>query len=152
MIHDTLENSARYEALSPRFAQAFAYLRGVDGTQPLGRVAIAGDDVFAIVQTYTTKPQEKALFEAHRKYIDVQFIHSGRETILWAPLATMKEETLAYTEEKEAALWKLVPDMTPLHLTAGHFCILYPEDAHAPCVEWDAPSEIFKVVVKVAVD
>ncbi|HAL71283.1 MAG TPA: YhcH/YjgK/YiaL family protein [Verrucomicrobiales bacterium] len=152
MILDTLENAARYEVLSPRFAQAFAYLRGVDGTQELGRVDIAGDDVFAIVQTYTTKPQEKALFEAHRKYIDVQFIHSGRETILWAPLAAMKEETLAYTPEKEAALWKLVPDVTSLHLSAGHFAILYPEDAHAPCVEWDASSEVFKVVVKVAVD
>ncbi len=152
MILDTLENAARYEVLSPRFAQAFAYLRGVDGTQEMGRVDIAGDDVFAIVQTYTTKPLEKALFEAHRKYIDVQFIHSGRETILWAPLATMGEETRAYTVEKDAALWKLVPDVIPLHLSAGHFAILYPEDAHAPCVEWDTPSEVFKVVVKVAVD
>lgn len=152
MIHDTLDNSARYEVLSPRFAQAFAFLRSVDGTQTLGRHDIAGDDVFAIVQTYTTKPQEKALFEAHRKYIDVQFLYSGRETILWAPLATMKEETLAYTEEKEAALWKLVAEFTPLHLGPGYFTILYPEDAHAPCVEWDAPSEVFKVVIKVAVD
>lgn len=152
MIHDTLENSARYESLSPHFAKAFAYLRGVDGSQELGKHEIAGQDVFAIVQTYTTKPLENALFEAHRKYVDVQYIHSGRETILWAPLATMKEETRAYTEEKEAALFKLVPDMTALHLSAGHFAILYPEDAHAPCVEWDAPSEVFKVVVKVAVD
>lgn len=152
MIHDTLENSARYEALSPRFAQAFAYLRGVDGTQELGRVDITGDDVFAIVQTYTTKPQEKALFEAHRRYIDVQFIHSGRETILWAPLKTMQEPTMEYNAEKEAALWKLVPDVTELHLTAGHFAILYPEDAHAPCVQWGEPGEVFKVVVKVAVD
>jgi biofilm protein TabA len=152
MIQDTLDNSARYEALSPRFAKAFAYLRTVDGTQELGRVDLDGDDVFAIVQTYTTKPQEKALFEAHRKYIDVQFIYSGREIILWAPLKTMQEETLAYTVEKEAALWKLVPDVTPLHMREGHFSILYPEDAHAPCVEWDGPAEVFKVVVKVAVD
>lgn len=152
MIHDTLENSSRYEALSPRFAQAFAYLRKVDGTQPLGKFEIDGQNVFAIVQTYTTKPLEKALFEAHRKYIDVQFIYSGRETILWAPLALMQEETRAYTDEKDAALWKLVPEMSLLHMTDGHFSILYPEDAHAPCVEWDGPSEVFKVVVKVAVD
>jgi biofilm protein TabA len=152
MIQDTLAQSARYEVLSPRFAQVFAYLRTVDGTQALGRHDIAGDDVFALVQTYTTKLQETALFEAHRKYIDVQFLYSGRETILWAPLAAMKEETMAYDAEKEAALWKLVPDVTPLHLSAGHFCILFPEDAHAPCVQWDEPSDVFKVVVKVAVD
>ncbi len=152
MIQDTLDQSARYELLSPRFAQAFAFLRTVDGTQALGRHEIAGDDVFALVQQYTTKPQSSALFEVHRKYIDVQFLYSGRETILWAPLATMTEETMAYDPSKEAALFKLVPDVTALHLSAGHFAILYPQDAHAPCVEWELPTEVFKVVVKVAVD
>ena len=152
MILDTLANAARYESLNSRFAKAFAFLRTVDGTQALGRHDLDGDDCFALVQTYETKPLEKAKFEAHRKYIDVQFIQSGRETILWAPLATMKEETMAYSEEKEAALWKLVPDVTPLRMSAGHFAILYPEDAHAPCIEWEKPEQVFKVVVKVAVE
>lgn len=150
MILDTLDNAARYESLNSRFAKAFAFLRSVDGSQPLGRHDLDGDLCFALVQTYETKPQEKALFEAHRKYIDVQFIHSGRETILWAPLASMKEETMAYDATKEAALWKLVPDVTLLHLSAGQFAILFPEDAHAPCVEWEQPVQVFKVVVKVA--
>ncbi len=152
MVLDTLANSARYESLNCRFAKAFAFLRTVDGTQELGRHDLDGDLCFALVQTYETKPVEKAKFEAHRKYIDVQFIHSGRETILWAPLAAMKEETMAYSEEKEAALWKLVPDVTPLHMSAGHFAILFPEDAHAPCIEWEKPEQVFKVVVKVAVE
>ncbi|MGV3660769.1 MAG: YhcH/YjgK/YiaL family protein [Prosthecobacter sp.] len=152
MIFDTLDNADRYASLNSRFAKAFAYLRTVDGTQELGRVDLEGDDCYAIVQAYETKPVEKALFEAHRKYIDVQFVHSGRETILWAPLAAMKEETMAFTEEKDAALWKLVPDVTPLHISGGQFAILYPEDAHAPCVEWDKPEQVFKVVVKVAVE
>ena len=146
MILDTLDHAAQYEALNSRFAKAFAYLRTVDGTQPLGRHDLDGDHCFALVQTY------EALFEAHRKYIDVQFIYSGRETILWAPLCSMKEETMAYSEEKEAALWKLVPDVTPLYMGASHFAILYPQDAHAPCVEWDKPEQVFKVVVKVAVE
>ena len=152
MILDTLDNSARYEALNSRFAKAFAYLKTVDGTQPLGRHDLDGDDCFALVQTYETKTLDKAKFEAHRKYIDVQFISSGRETILWAPLASMKEETMAYSDEKDAALWKLVPDTTPLHVSAGHFAILWPQDAHAPCIEWDKPEQVFKVVVKVAVE
>jgi biofilm protein TabA len=152
MILDTLDNSARYESLNSRFAKAFAYLRTVDGTQPLGRCDIDGDHCFALVQTYETKPVERAKFEAHRKYIDIQFVHSGRETILWAPLAAMQEETMAYNEEKEAALWKLIPDVTPLHMSGGHFAILYPQDAHAPCTEWDKPEQIFKVVIKVAVE
>ena len=152
MVLDTLANAARYESLNSRFAKAFAFLRTVDGTQELGRHDLDGDHCFALVQTYETKPIEKAKFEAHRKYIDVQFIQSGRETILWAPLDTMKEETMAYSDEKDAALWKLTADTTPLHVSAGHFAILWPEDAHAPCIEWDKPEQVFKVVIKVAVE
>jgi YhcH/YjgK/YiaL family protein len=152
MVLDTLANAARYESLNSRFAKAFAYLRTVDGTQELGRHDLDGDHCFALVQTYETKPVERAKFEAHRKYIDIQFIQNGRETILWAPLATMKEETMAYSDEKDAALWKLTADTTPLHVSAGHFAILWPQDAHAPCIEWEKPEQVFKVVVKVAVE
>ena len=152
MVLDTLPNAARYESLNSRFAKAFAFLRTLDGTQELGRHDLDGDHCFALVQTYETKPLEKAKFEAHRKYIDVQFIQSGRETILWAPLDTMKEEMMAYSDEKDAALWKLTADTTPLHVSGGHFAILWPEDAHAPCIEWEKPEQVFKVVIKVVVE
>lgn len=151
MILDTLENSALYESLHPGFAKAFAFLRTVDGTQSLGRHDLDGDNAFALVQTYESKPRDSALFEAHRKYIDVQFVYSGSETILWAPLAAMKEQTMAHDDAKDAALWKLVPEATPLHLSAGLFTVFYPHDAHAPCIELEKPEQVFKVVVKVAV-
>ncbi|NDG71800.1 MAG: DUF386 domain-containing protein, partial [Proteobacteria bacterium] len=76
-----------------------------DGSQAPGRYEIDGDRVFALVQKYTTKPVESALYEAHRRYSDIQFIFSGRETILWAPLAAMSEQTMPYDEAKDAALW-----------------------------------------------
>jgi beta-galactosidase beta subunit len=58
MILDTLDHAAQYETLNSRFAKAFAYLRTVDGTQPLGRQDLDGDHCFALVQTYETKPVE----------------------------------------------------------------------------------------------
>lgn len=152
MILDTLAHADSYSSLHPLFGKVFDYLRTVKGTEEPGRYDIEGERAFALVQTYATKPVEKALFEAHRKYIDVQFIHSGRETILWAPLSAMKEQTMAYDEAKEAALWKQVPEATELHLSEDHFAILYPQDAHAPCVEWGASEQVFKVVVKVSVE
>lgn len=150
MILDTLDHLDRYADLNPRFAGAFAFLRGVRGHEAPGRHEIDGENVFALVQAYATRPAEGALFEAHRRYIDVQFVHSGRETILWAPLAAMREPTQPYDGAKDAALWPLVPEATPLHLGPGHCAILFPEDAHAPCLEWETPAQVFKVVVKVA--
>lgn len=151
MILDILANSPRYEPLHPRFARAFAFLRAFKGTEAPGRHDLDGDNAFALVQSYTTKPAASALFEAHRKYIDVQYVFSGRETILWAPLSAMRETTMPYDEKKEAALFKLIPDVTPLHLSGGHFTILYPEDAHAPTIVWDEPTVVVKVVVKIKV-
>jgi biofilm protein TabA len=151
MILDILDHALRYASLTSRFANAFEFLKKADTSLKLGRHEIDGDNVFALVQKYTTKPLEKAQFEVHRKYIDVQFVHSGRETILWAPLASLKKVTMPYTDEQDAALFSLIPDSTPMHLSAGHFAILYPEDGHAPCCVWDAPCEVCKVVVKVRV-
>lgn len=149
MILDTLSHAGRYEAGSPRFEKAFAFLRTITGAEATGRHEIDGDDVYALVQKYPNKPLETAQFEAHRIYADVQYVHSGRESILWAPLAAMREVNSPYNEAKDGAHFKLVPDYTALHLSAGQMAILYPQDAHAPGILWDQPTNVFKVVVKV---
>jgi YhcH/YjgK/YiaL family protein len=152
MILDTITNSSVYANLGPEFAKGFAFLRQFDGSQAMGRHEIDGDRVFALVQSYTTKPIESALYEAHRRYSDIQFIFNGRETILWAPLVTMSDQTMAYDDAKDAALWKCNPtDSTLLRLSAGHVAVFFPQDAHAPGMEWNSPCEVVKVVVKVQV-
>ena len=49
-----------------------------------GRHPIDGEAIFALVSTYETEPEGARSFEAHRKYIDVQYLLSGREIIHWA--------------------------------------------------------------------
>ena len=150
MIAGTLAQSSRYASLSPRFGAAFAFLRSLPADLPPGRHDIAGDDCFALVQAYTTKPNAEGKFEAHRNYIDIQFVQSGRETLLWTPLAGLAE-TKAYDSEKDYALFAAPPIATPLRLRAGEFTIFFPEDAHAPCLELDGPCEVRKAVIKVRV-
>src|ERR1035438_9429730 len=71
MISDTLEQCRRYTSLSPRFAAAFEFLEKLPANQPIGRYDIDGDNSFAMVQAYTTKPLDQAKFETHRQYIDI---------------------------------------------------------------------------------
>ncbi len=150
MIAGTLAQSSRYAPLSPRFGAALEFLRNLRADVPLGRHDIAGDDCFALVQSYMTKPLAEGKFEAHRSYIDIQFVQAGRETLLWTPLTGLAE-TKAYDSEKDYALLAAPANPTPLRLHAGEFTIFYPEDAHAPCLELDGPCEVRKVVVKVRV-
>ena len=151
MIFTTLADLHRYAYLHPRFAAAFTFLDSFTDAVSLGRHDLEDDHLFALVQEYETKALDSALFEAHRRYIDVQFVHSGRETILWTPLPTFTEATAAYDAGKDVALFRLNPLHTPLHLSAGSVAILYPEDAHSPCLHWDTPATVRKVVVKVAI-
>jgi len=152
MILDTLDQADRYTAISPRFAKAFAFLRIMTDDVPVGRHEIDGDDVFALVQAYDTMPTDKRFYEVHRKYIDVQFIHRGREIIYWVPLPMLTNETMAFDADKDAALYGLTPEGRPIQMSPGQFAILFPADGHIPCCQWGEPTAVRKVVVKVRVD
>lgn len=151
MILDSLTLWHRYAPLHPRLGHAFAFLEQVRPDIAIGRHEIAGDDVFALVQRYQTRPIEGMQLEAHRRYIDVQYLVTGREAIHWAPLRDLAEATQAYDPVKDAGLYALSAVAVPVPLRAGQFMMLFPDDAHAPCCCIDAPSEVVKVVVKVAV-
>jgi YhcH/YjgK/YiaL family protein len=152
MIADTLAERRRYSSLSPRFAAAFDFLEQLPGDVALGRHDLDGDNCFALVQTYTTKPLAQAKFEAHQQYIDIQFIQSGTETLLWTPLSALTVTTQPYAAEKDVAFFATPSQFTPLILRAGEFAIFYPTDGHAPCLECGTANEVRKVVIKVRVN
>src|SRR2546423_457006 len=82
-----------------RIQRALEYLCRFEAHLKPGRYDLDGERVYALVQQYTTKPVEQSQFEAHRRYIDVQYVHAGRETILWAPIATLGTVTMPYDEK-----------------------------------------------------
>ena len=149
MITAPLTHRHRYTQLSPWFAAAFDFLEKLPADQPLGRHDLDGDKCFALVQSYTTKPLSKATFEAHQRYLDIQFIQAGNETILWTPLATLTQVTQPYAAERDIAFYATPAHQTAIHLRPGDFAIFYPEDGHAPGLEYGAPTTIRKVVFKI---
>ena len=151
MVFDTLAQADRYTALSPRFAKAFAYLRHFAPDTAPGRQEIAGEEVYASVQRHFTKPLSEKQFESHRRYIDIQYVHTGRELIYWAPLPLLTNVTMPYDEKGDAALYSVPADGVPIQVRAGQFVILWPQDGHAPSCAWDQPAEVGKVVVKVLI-
>lgn len=148
MIVDTLENAGRYECLQARFKAAFDFLNHADlSVLPDGRLEIDGDQLFALTQTYQTKPLEGGKLEAHRKYIDIQFIVSGEEYIGYAPLAN-QEPVEPFQAEKDIGFYQGEGCLTKL--TAGMFAIFFPNDAHLPSRYLHAPMAVKKIVIKVA--
>jgi YhcH/YjgK/YiaL family protein len=150
MILDSLPRWRRYASLNPLFPKAFAFLEEVTPAVADGRHEIDGDAVFALVQRYETR-LAAGQPEAHRRYVDVQFIVAGREVIQWAPLGSLTEVTKPYDDAKDAGFFADGGALVPIRVAAGQFAILFPDDAHAPCCAWAGPEAVVKVVVKVAV-
>jgi biofilm protein TabA len=148
MIFDLLENHARYTGLGPNLAAAFDYLVNTDlaALKP-GRINLQGDALYVLVQEYTTKPAEQGLWEAHRRYIDVQYIFSGRERMGFAHLSTM--QLGEYVPERD--FQPMTGSGNQIDVFAGAFVIFHPEDAHMPGLAVTIPEPVKKIVVKVGI-
>ncbi|MCK5028916.1 MAG: YhcH/YjgK/YiaL family protein [Bacteroidales bacterium] len=148
MILDKIENSGLYENLHPLFSKAFEYIHKTDFSQLAdGKYKIENDKLFAMVQEYNTKDKTEGKPEAHRKYIDIQYIHSGVELIGIAPL---KGNTLISDEpEKDLAFYE--SETSLIRLEAGMFAVFYPHDLHMPGIKLEKSTTVKKVVIKVLV-
>ena len=154
MIVAELEHLTGQIAPTPNMQRALDFLRQAHGSRlPDGKVEIDGNRVFALVQSYeTVAASDPILFEAHRKYIDVQYVAAGQEIIGWASTGRL-DVTARYDEVNEAWFGTLpAASTTFVRLTAGELAVLYPTDGHAPRLAADAPAAVKKIVVKVAVE
>ena len=130
MIFFDLANADRYPSLGAGFCAAFDYLRTFDPKTPPGKVIVNGDEVYAVVQEYTTAPAGERKWEAHRRYADVQFLVSGQELIYHSPLDLISS-VQPYDEKGDYELF-VGPDLQFVNLRAGDFGIFYPENGHKP--------------------
>lgn len=149
MILDQLQHRSIYAGLPPRLLRALDFLAATDlPALSAGYHEIDGSNLYAIVQDYDTRPEEGCVWEAHRRYCDVQYVASGVERIGHAPLHRMHVRT-PYDETRDVLLLSGDGDLLTLH--AGAFMILWPHDAHMPGVAHAAPARVRKVVLKVAI-
>ena len=147
MITDTLEQASRYETLHAGFKAAFDFLRDTDLLSLAeGRTVIEGDRLFALTQSYGTRPVADGKLEAHRMYIDIQFIVSGEECIGYAPLGEQPVST-PFDTEKDIGFYH--GEASFVKLSAGMFAVFFPHDAHLPGRHLGIPSQVKKVVLKV---
>ena len=118
-------------------------------TLPVGKIPIQGDQIYALVQDNTTKTRDQGVWEAHRKYIDVQFVAAGVEEMGYANIQTLTVKQ-PYDEQVDYALFDGSGSFVTV--AAGSFTIFFPEDGHIPGSAVDGqPAAVRKVVVKVAV-
>lgn len=149
MIFDKIQNAAIYYPLHPKFKPAFEYIAQIDiNTIPTGRHEVDGDAMYALVQEYNTKLTEEGKWEAHRRYIDLQYVVQGTEGMGYANIHDLQQGE--YAREKD--FLPLFGVGEQLALKKGYFVLLFPEDAHMPGMALGNPVPVRKIVLKIAVE
>ena len=148
MIYDKIDNLKTYAAISEDLRLGLEFLRDIDPGIEKG-VHQLSPRVRAIVSEYATKPENEYGYEAHKEYIDIQYLISGEEKIASLPLEFL-QETKAYNPDIDAAFYKEAA-VRPQESVIGnrYFAIYFPQDGHMPGLAVTAPSDVKKVVVKV---
>lgn len=150
MIIDQLCNAAFYFGLGERVAAALRFLQETDPfTLEPGRHEVQGADVYALIQHYESRPLEKGKWEAHRRYIDIQYLFEGEERMGYASIE--RAQPGDYDEVRDFQALH-VPDGGEFFIVrAGAFAIFAPQDAHMPNIAVAEPRANRKIVMKVRV-
>lgn len=150
MLLDTLEN-ARLYGPGKALAQAADFIAGLGPDTPEGKHPIRGEEMFAIVMRYDTKPLKEGKLEAHDRYADVQALLEGQEQAGWAPRRGLEVES---HDPDSDVLFLALPreGLSMVTLTPGVMALFLPGDAHMPMLTPAGGGEsrsVLKVVVKI---
>lgn len=152
MIFDRLSNLSKYSKLIPDAQTILHAIEKVaSGEYTQEKIYLDGDRLFMIIQEYDSVDREGRYLEAHRKYIDLQAVISGKEYIGWAELEGLTVQSEKYSEGGDIAFYNEEPTLW-LPMTEGYFTLLFPQDAHMPCIKIDKQEKVKKVVVKIAAE
>lgn len=134
--------------LHPGIAQFFDYINNVDlSSLPLGKTEISGSHIFFIHNDIDGVKAENQPLEMHREYIDIHLLLEGEERIGYLPLSKVEHYSQEYKSEGDCALSPDAPDFY-VQLYPGDYCIVFPEDPHAPAI---SSGRINKIIGKVRI-
>jgi len=150
MIIDKIENSHLYRSLGDRIERALEYISKTDlkNIKP-GKYEIDGENIFALISEYKTKSEQEGKLEAHRKYLDVQYVIAGEEMMGYVPL---DRQQILEPYKKENDIIFFNGEKSFKKVSSGMFAIFFPEDVHMPGISVNEKSSVKKLVIKVKVN
>lgn len=150
MIYDKLADSERYDQLCPRIGKLLRYLRSHNLNEFAdGKVELEGDKLFFTISSYATRAADEVKLEAHKDYIDLQYLIEGEENFGFA-FKEPEAEPFESDAEKDLYFYKGENDF--YKLGGGRFMLVFPGELHRPGVDLEAGrNHVRKLVAKIKV-
>jgi biofilm protein TabA len=144
---DKVQFAQQYSLNKALWDKAFAYLKetNLQELKP-GRVAIDGDNVYAIITEAPSKDYDKTAFESHKNYLDLQYVISGEENMAKAPIASLTLDK-PYVERNDIMYY--TGEGKVYTVPQNSFQLFFPSDAHRPNITPGGNKVVKKVVIKI---
>ena len=136
----------RYAAVIPGLEEAMEAMAAVTDLTP--RVIPLSGTNRIIIQSYNTKLPEAGRPEAHREFLDIQYVVEGEECVGWANVDTLTPDG-DFDEANDIGFYTGHVDL--MRIGTGGCYVVYPEDAHMPGMAVAEPKPCIKMVVKLKV-
>ena len=138
-----------YQKFPQRWKMVFDFIKNNDLTQiPLG-ITNLSEDVYFNMQEYTSRDFGELILETHKKYIDLQYVISGRELIGIGCLSEAVN-VVAHNDATDYAGHKL-PIFPFYPADPDYFFIFFPDQPHLPGIIAGIEMPIRKIVFKIKV-
>lgn len=129
---------------------ALDYLKNTDfDALAAGVYELKGRQIFVQVLDLDTKAKSAYQPEVHRNYLDVQYLHKGREIMAASIDSGSNPIAVAYDPARDIQYYAEVTNENEFHCVEGNFAVFFPEDTHRTAI-YDGTPTIRKVVVKIA--
>ena len=135
----------KYASLLPGIDEAFDAVNALTEYEDKKNYPLSNGNRFFLAVQGTKAPD---VAEAHRKYLDIQYILEGQEVVGLAPTDTLTPDG-PFNEEKDKGMY--VGHNQPTVIEAGWCYVVFPEDAHAPGTHLEQPNSFRKLVIKLEV-
>ena len=135
----------KYASLLPGIDEAFDAVNALTEYEDKKNYPLSDGNRFFIAVQGTKAPD---VAEAHRNYLDIQYIVKGKEVMGWADLADCKPEG-DFSEEKDIGFYS--GEFEFITVNEGICYVVFPEDVHMPSRHLDVPNDYVKIVVKLKV-
>ena len=131
MLISSIKNHKNILKFFPQLDIVFDFLLNKVSSKTIDGKYNITKDIYAVVANSEPKPKEEQLLEAHKKYIDLQYILVNTDNIGWKFLDKSFKISKRYNKKNDISFYKNKPDIF-FKLKKGDFVIFFPEDAHAP--------------------
>ncbi|MFV0378046.1 MAG: YhcH/YjgK/YiaL family protein [Mangrovibacterium sp.] len=146
---DVGEFYKQYHAKPGLWRAVFEFMKQDLFELEVGKYQLIEEEAFVMISEYDTKEPENAKWEAHKKFIDLQYVIAGEEQMGILPLV-QAVNSLEYNEQKDVIFYG--DNSGQLHLaTPEAFFLFFPSDVHRPCIKVGESAPVKKLVAKIAV-